>query len=425
MHLVKAAPTDIPTDVCPTFSGDTLVADDGGGATLSFPGLCVADNGDFVVAYRHGASHTSSDGVVKVIISSDQGATWSAATTVLTSGSWDYRDSSLTCLRDGTIILSQSRRTSAPAASTSGCVFLISTDHGQTWGSPIVVATSFTGWVYGGAPIVEQPDGTLLTTIYGADSGDPRTSVRLLTSTDGGASWSNGATVADGPTDGLDYNESGIVRAPEGLVCLIRRANNDFRRTVSTDDGATWSTPATVLASASAWPKPIRLPDGRMLVAYRATSASNRGRVAVSFNDGATWSTCTDLVTGGDKFAYSQFDVDDAGGLWLLYSHEHASGDDGRLYLRSATVPQVQAHTHTVFDIVDLDTATSTPAPAATGITIEAATVDGTTGAVSFRWGIDGSGRPYFDSAGTVTEAEAAQLLLDTDGRFYVEDLPL
>lgn len=45
-------------------------------------------------------------------------------------------------------------------------------------------------------------------------------------------------------------------------------------------------------------------------------------------------------------------------------------------------------------------------------------------GSVEFRWGIDSSGRPYFDSTGAVVAAEIARLFFDTsDGRFKAADL--
>lgn len=59
------------------------------------------------------------------------------------------------------------------------------------------------------------------------------------------------------------------------------------------------------------------------------------------------------------------------------------------------------------------------------GTTIEAGQVDGTTGAVEFRWGIDSTGRPYFDSTSAVIDAEAARIYMGSDGRIYAEDLPV
>lgn len=57
---------------------------------------------------------------------------------------------------------------------------------------------------------------------------------------------------------------------------------------------------------------------------------------------------------------------------------------------------------------------------------IEVGQIDSTTGALEFRWGIDSSGRPYFDSTASVVESEAARVYLNSnDGRIYAEALGL
>lgn len=439
-----AASGDLPDPTsCPLFGGDAQIAA-GGAVSKAFPGFVVTDDGTFVVAYRRGASHNSTDGTIRVITSTDQAQSWSAETTVMSNAAWDFRDPSLTRLADGRLVLHASRRTSAGAEDPSGAVISFSDDNGATWGAVSALTESFTDWVYGGAPILEVPStGDLLAPIYGEDTGDTYWSVRLLRSTDGGTTWTYFTDVADGPADSRSYNETGLVWLGDGNILAVIRQDNATRNwwtATSADNGANWSTPTQIIADAAGWPKPYRLPDGRIVAVYRDHLAAGKpGQIVVSYDDGATWDECAALPTVADQYAYSQADVLD-GRLYIVHSVE--DGDPpASVYITSAAIPTVAAHTHHRTDIVDLwsehnelpgrSEDNAHPISAITGLqaALDASgsgatdvvfapaytVTDGTTLDldITFVWGIDGGGDAYYNAAG-VTAGDEAVLVLDT-----------
>ena len=63
-----------------------------GGSTpdhLGFPMACKAANGDIVLAYRHGITHSGDDASTEIIISKDEGASWSSPYTALNNTNMD------------------------------------------------------------------------------------------------------------------------------------------------------------------------------------------------------------------------------------------------------------------------------------------------------------------------------------------------
>lgn len=231
----------------------------------SFPGFCVAPNGDLVAAWRVGTSHIEGNTGIVRKISSDGGATWGAAATVVSGVSFDYGTVTLTTLSDGRIACLTWRRPATggtPSTGMSEAVRVVfSSDNGSTWGSEVVVtdAAVFDAKCVVEGPIVEEADGGLIVPVWGRDvayTGDNH-SVKLLRSSDGGATWAVVSTIADGVADGKFYNESGVVILPDGRYMAIVRDEDTTAmfRSLSSDKGATWSTPEMFLDNCNGAPK--------------------------------------------------------------------------------------------------------------------------------------------------------------------------
>lgn len=143
-----------------------------------------------------------------------------------------------------------------------------SDDHGVTWSTPVQVNPGFaypTSSFYGSPH--QLPGATILMPFYGGEtaavwqsqaSGVPQlgTYVRLMRSTDDGATWSYYSTMMPS-TPGNNYSETQLIRlpAPDGrLMAIIRtqqiiasNAVKTFYKSFSSDNGLTWTTPIRTL----------------------------------------------------------------------------------------------------------------------------------------------------------------------------------
>jgi len=327
--------------VCPTLGTSNIISTADHDA---FPGFCVAQDGTHIIVYREGDGHTSNDGVLKQRTSTDGGTTWSSATTIVTDASYDFRGASLSVMTSGRIVLVAEARDNAGADITDGGFTLYSDDEGGTWSSKVQVDDSFTDWSRAVGPVLELSSGSWLLPVYGADSGytSPRTSVRVITSADNGSTWSATAEPADGQTDLLGYNEAGMVRTGTTIVLFIRAEGDghsyghEFFRTVSVDDGATWTTVTAVMTEVGGAPKPFLRANGDIAIQLRDTSAtpSVPPHLYRSSDLGETWTDCGALTNTNAGNVYGQPWEDANGKLGIAYADEidNTSSADCELY---------------------------------------------------------------------------------------------
>jgi Neuraminidase (sialidase) len=292
-----------------------------GGAYKAFPGLCVMPNGELLVAYRSGVTHTTEDGVLFGKISADGGETWGSAFTIYNPAT-DARDPSLTTLSDGRIACSFFLMASALG---TGVYVTLSDDNGATWDTPIQMTDTFSVEVACSAPIVEV-SGTLIQPIYGRNGADWDSAV--LSSTDGGLTWGDQAAIATGTND---WTEPWIVMTAAGtLLCLIRVDDlAEIHTSESLDGGATWSTPALAFAGHSR-ASTFKASSGTLFTLYRKTAGDPDGLYRNSLDDGVTWDAAT-LWTSA-SFQYAAMAEFPSGRKVAVWAQE-ASGSDADIYL--------------------------------------------------------------------------------------------
>ncbi len=229
-----------------------LCADAGSGGYQAFPDVCRCANGDLLCVFYAGYDHVSlprpdlpRGARVCSVRSSDDGRTWTAPVTAIDTP-WDDRDPSLTCLRDGTLVLNwftYYRASEARPGNTTGYKELwlsFSTDHGDTWCEPWLVPNTANDYWGTSSPIIELRDGALVWPIYREYLDPLRCWSATMRSTDGGRTWSDPVMV---DPDNDDNDEPALIERPDGSLLCIMRANHgdSMWASLSRDQGRSWS----------------------------------------------------------------------------------------------------------------------------------------------------------------------------------------
>ena len=293
-----------------------LVEDHGG-----MPALCRADNGDLLLAYAtHWQPIPPAGGSVKLMRSSDGGATWTQPQTVVQPKdpeNWSvHMWSGLHQMPDHALIMTYGQNRSEEVAEA---YVIRSTDNGETWGSPVRVAGEPVYWdgVTVAAPFTEgfgHPvtlhNGDVLAPIGARREGGfyGTKASAFVRSTDSGATWGPLEFIATGDSK---FSETSMGVAANGNIVAVVRCDTTNRilwRSVSYDGGLTWSTPQHTVALEHVenyikgkMPDMLALPSGRLVLAVGSVGLDDGGQVYdgepgasysglfVSDDSGATW----------------------------------------------------------------------------------------------------------------------------------------
>lgn len=225
-------------------------------------------DGALLLAYQAATAHTNANnGHIRVIRSTDDGATWSAPVTVADS-QYDDRDPKVAQLRDGTVLLTTFRTEWVPGSSTArGTWVHRSTDGGFTFDAGTKLESAEPGaWEHG--PALELPNGDVLQPLYGWGA-------RVARSKDGGRTFKAAdELMVLREVPGRYYQEPNIIRLASGeLIMSIRTQDSVWGQEIemlvtrSFDDGYTWSEPEKTDMPASSH-HTLLASDGSVLVAW-------------------------------------------------------------------------------------------------------------------------------------------------------------
>lgn len=287
-------------------------------ANSCFPSIAILHDGTLIATWRVGSRKDSDDGVILSSRSHDEGATWSAPSTIVANGVrngafGEPHYAPLTVLPDGRILCAvmwvDRRERNKPLfnPSTEGILplstlFLESRDGGSTWSeigelgdSPIAGPLAITG------PILDLLDGRLACPFevnkdYD-DDGFWRHAAAWKTSADGGRTWSEHREIANDPTGKLMYWDAHIVRA-SNRICYAAFWTYDRERmhdltihlSSSRDLGDSWSRPHD-LGVVGQVADPVPLPDGNFLLVYVDRFDTRSIRALLSRDGGITFSS--------------------------------------------------------------------------------------------------------------------------------------
>lgn len=299
----------------------------------AFPGSVRLPSGEMLAVYRSGISHAAigDKGIIRMQRSTDQGRTWTAPVKIFEDNTYDARDPHISQIDNGDLLVSffLSSYNIDAGDLENGVRIIRSTDDGATWGAPITVTTPWTNRGSTSDPVLQLANGDLLLGVYGNDVVGAY-SAGVVRSTDGGTTW--GSVVIVGNIATRDYNESGLVETTPGTVlCMMRNsigvAIHEYYQSTSTDNGVTWSAPTLLQQRASGTPIMIKLANGKILLVYRRTGAGTSVfGLRVTADGGTTWGT-EQLITipnsgGTDYHAPVELDP---GVVALVYAYRNVA----------------------------------------------------------------------------------------------------
>lgn len=265
-----------------------------------FPVMIRLKSGELLSVVRGGGAHVDVRGRLDLIMSKDEGKTWSAPWTAIDE-EFDDRNPALGQLEDGTVLLAYAvaknydetgRKFAGPRSARvfDGVYLMRSKDKGRTWSKPERSETINQFYVgkglvspYGKLAIAK--DGTLLMAVYFEFFDDRSFQSYVFRSKDKGRTWGEPALM------GAGFNETGITVMSDGTVlAALRSGKGQFLSIArSSDHGRTWSEPAKVTNDLQHPGDLISLKDGRVLLTFGERNVPRGVKAILSSDGGKTW----------------------------------------------------------------------------------------------------------------------------------------
>ena len=307
----------------------------------AFPDACRLKNGDILVVFYGGGGHITypnekypNAGRLCLVRSSDEGRTWSKPV-VIFDDSYDNRDSHISQLSDGTIMVSffsLDLKSNPKSRSGIGVQIITSHDNGHTWSTmPRMVSPIGKDW-YSSAPVREMVNGTLILPVYRQIMGTKNAWGGVILSYDRGKSWTDPITI--GEDAGLFLAaETDVIRLRDGSLFAALRGQEDLpmHYSISQDIGKTWS-PVQSIGFLAHSPHLNRLTTGEILMVYRGVENSNTFKwenaytaLRISHDEGKTWQGPYKLDSSRGAYP-STVELDDGNILLVFYEEGENSG---------------------------------------------------------------------------------------------------
>lgn len=322
----------------------------------TFPDIVCLPDGKLIATWSTQVDHFDTAGVGKMRTSTDGGATWSTAVTTVTDTAMTNHGNRVARLN-----INLSLGTRRPW-------LYLSNDGGVSWSTGAqITGWGNSEWIFP-ADLTWHDDGTtdglLMCTVYGPEG------VRVMGSTDAGATWDFRAIAKQGVT-WSDATEACTLMLPNGDILMLLRndTSGHMEQLRSTDNGYTWTDPDTVMTNTSGMPRMTMMPDGTILATIRdnnpASTPTGAWAMGISTDQGASWLTWR---INDEWMMYGRFVALPSGdGLLIGASQQRGSSTRARTWVRtmqSATGVMINGTPRTEPLMVDLDII-NIPAPVA------------------------------------------------------------
>jgi Neuraminidase (sialidase) len=281
----------------PAASLERLTVVEGGGY---FPVAVRLASGEILAVLRGGGAHIGRAGRLDLVISRDQGRTWSKPWTAV-DGPEDDRNPALGQLADGTILLAYAVLSGYEADGLrlsgmredrvfDGVYVMRSKDKGKTWSKPERSPAVYSFYNGKGAvspygKIIQLRDGTVVMAVYFEFFENPGNESYIFRSRDGGKTWGEPSLL------GKHFNETALLELPDGSLMAAMRSEKGGHIAVthSKDSGKTWSQAVQVTKDLEHPADLIRLKGGEILMTYGERNAPMGARALLSRDGGKTW----------------------------------------------------------------------------------------------------------------------------------------
>ena len=238
----------------------------------AWPDVALTKSGKLVCVFSECTHHCNRSYTrIMAVESTDHGRTWSAKEPV-TEGTkglpYYYNCARITALRDGRLCVAVDRCPTGgedKGAESSVNILYFSTDEGRTWSKPL--ETPLKGIVPD--KLLELESGRWILAAHYPEDGNLTQFLRY--SDDQGKTWSGRVTV--GKQKGLNLCEVSILPVGGSKLVAFMRENSglgwDCKKTISEDDGQTWSDIIDFPLPGCHRPVAGQLSDGRILITHR------------------------------------------------------------------------------------------------------------------------------------------------------------
>lgn len=285
----------------PTYPVQSTVVAGAASSYNAFPWCVATKFGALLVMYRHGSTHFSTDGIIKIQKSTDGGATWGSATAIATpAAGHDYRSGGMVTTKTGRIIVGFYDYN---GSTVIGLYSMYSDDGGATWTSP-ALQTVYSSWTATVA-FLQHSSGALLWGVYGRNSGDTDDRCGVLISWDDGITWSSVVNIS---AASAGYDEFTMIELPDHSIKAYISQNGGtlLYGSTSTDVGSTWSAVTSEgISITGGLPCAIMIPKTQTIILWYRNPGLSK----------TAWRYSTD---GGHTFSSEQ--------IYSSGAYEHAGG---------------------------------------------------------------------------------------------------